>query len=1199
MDAIAIVGMSCRFPGAANPAAYWQLLRDGIDAITEVPAMRWDVDAFYDPQALAPKTMNTRWGGFIDRVDQFDNQFFGISAREAQYMDPQQRLLLEVAYEALESAGQPLEQLAGSPTGVFVGICNSDYYRLNLNQPDDIDAYASTGGVYCITANRLSYLLDLRGPSLAVDTACSSSLVAVHLACQSLNRGECTLAVAAGVQLILTPELSISLAKAHMLSPDGRCKTFDSRANGYVRGEGCGAVILKPLALALNDGDPILAVLRGTATNQDGRSNGLTAPNGYAQQAVIRQALDEAGLHACEIDYVEAHGTGTPLGDPIEALALGAVLAEGRPAERPCRIGSAKTNIGHLEAAAGIAGLIKVVLALQHRLIPPNLHFEEANPHIPFDRLPLKVQEHLEPWPQQESAVRTAGVSSFGFGGTNAHVVLQEAPTGGLLRSPTDDNPELLPLSARSVEALRELADAFRLRLLSESDAHSLAEWCYSAGVRRTHHAHRLCLVAGSKTELVRQLEAWLQGAPPPGSSQGRKLPGRSLKIAFVFTGQGPQWWAMGRQLWQHEAVFRRVFGECDRLMSSYANWSIVKELLAEKTESRLQETEIAQPVLFALQVALTALWRSWGVTPNAVVGHSVGEVAAAHVAGALSLPEAMQLVFRRAQLMQHATGSGRMAAVWLGRYEVEPLIAQYGDKLSIAALNSPTTTVLSGEANALVAVIEQLQQRGVTTKMLPVNYAFHCPQMEPMRPKLIAQLQDLKPKAGHIPFYSTVTGQIYDCDALDAEYWGRNLREAVHFSGALDEMVQSGHHIFIEIGPHPALATAIAECLEYRQKQGTCLPSLRRYEDERATMLSSLGQLYTLGYRIDWQLLYPQGSLPFVPLPTYPWQWQSFWLENTNSQPASTILTGSNGHLSPTNPPTVAPPTEVTLYDRLLAASPTERLLYISDYLREKLATVLRQPMNAVDPHQPLTQLGLDSLMAVELRSQVLKDFQINIPINLFFNNTGLIHLAEFLADQAPNSKSPAVAATAALPPQLDPSMGTPLLRIWQKEFDPNRIVRIERQLVHKDYDHNVLLARLSQLNENTVLAEMVQDLAHPFFYEHAKDHVPGLYLIEAARQLVTALSHAYHGVAMDKAFILDEIQARFLQLTETGVPVFLIAHSREPVYSRGELLQMHNDLRLMQNEVVVAEMSCLFRVFDPVGYNHMRKFKSQTMSA
>ncbi|MBW4696446.1 MAG: acyltransferase domain-containing protein [Aphanocapsa lilacina HA4352-LM1] len=1196
MEAIAIVGLGCRFPGAANPAEYWRLLRDGIDAIAEVPAERWDVDAFYDPQAIAPRTMNTRWGGFLGGVERFDNQFFGISAREAQYMDPQQRLLLEVAYEALESAGQPLEQLAGSQTGVFVGICNSDYYRLNLNQPDDIDAYASTGGIYCIAANRLSYLLDLRGPSLAVDTACSSSLMAVHLACQSLRRGECALAVAAGVQLMLTPELSISLAKAHMLSPDGRCKTFDSRANGYVRGEGCGAVILKPLTRALGDGDPILAVIRGTAANQDGRSNGLTAPNGYAQQAVIREALADAGIPAGEIDYVEAHGTGTPLGDPIEALALGAVLAEGRPADRPCRVGSAKTNIGHLEAAAGIAGLIKVVLALRHRLLPPNLHFEAANPHIPFDRLPLRVQERLEPWPRREGPAR-AGVSSFGFGGTNAHVVLQEAPVGGFESLPTDDSPQLLPLSARSAEALRELADTLRGRLVSEPETDALAQWCYSAGVRRTHHSHRLCLVARSQAELAGHLETWLQGVTPPGGSQGRKLPSRSLKIAFVFTGQGPQWWAMGRQLWQREAVFRQVFGECDRLMGRYADWSLVQELLAEKTDSRLQETEIAQPVLFALQVALAALWRSWGVTPDAVVGHSVGEVAAAYVAGALHLPDALRLVFRRAQLMQRATGAGRMAAVWLGRAEVEPLIAAYAG-LSVAALNSPTTTVLSGEADTLAAVLEQFEQRGVTTKMLPVNYAFHCPQMEPMRPELVGHLHDLKPRAGQIPFYSTVTGQIHPCNGLDAEYWGRNLREAVQFADAVDALIQSGHHIFVEIGPHPALASALAECLENRQKQGACLPSLRRYEDERATMLASLGQLYTLGCRVDWRLLYPQGPLPFVPLPAYPWQWRRFWLESTNGTQASNghaaggFATAGNGH-RPAAPPQTSPPAEASPRNALLAASPAERLVHLGGYLREKLAAVLRQPMNAVDPQQPLTQLGLDSLMAVELRARVLEDFQINIPINLFFNNTGLGHLAEFLAEQTPAAEVPA----AAVLPLLDPAVGMPWFRAWQQEFDPRRIERIDRQLVHKDYDHNVLLARLSRADENTVLAEMVQDLAHPFFYEHPKDHVPGLYLVEAARQLVTALSHVYHGVAMGKAFILDEIQARFLRLAETDAPVFLIARSRAPVYSRGELLQMHNDLCLLQNEAVVAEMSCLFRVFDPVGYDHLRSRKSQAV--
>jgi acyl transferase domain-containing protein len=531
MEPIAIIGIGCRFPGAENPEAFWRLLRDGVDAITEVPAERWDWQAYYHPDLKAQGKMNTRWGGFLKQIDQFDLHFFKILPWEATRMDPQQRLLLEVAWEALEDAGQVVDQLAGTQTGVFIGIGPGDYGRMQLNHPDLINAYTNTGNLLSIASNRISYLFDFRGPSISIDTACSSSLVAVHLACQSLWTKESSLALAGGVNVILSPELTIGFSKAGALSPDGRCKAFDAGANGYVRGEGAGIVVLKPLSNALADRDPIYAIIRGSAVNNDGRTNGLTAPNRWAQEDVLREAYRRAEVSPGRVQYIEAHGTGTLLGDPIEARALGTVLAVDRPPGHYCAIGSVKTNIGHLETAAGIAGLIKVVLALKHQEIPPSLHFHKPNPHIPFEELLLRVQQTLGPWPQ-ESGPALAGVSSFGFGGTNAHVVLE-----GISRIPetyeqekdlsSDDQPYLLPLSARNQKALQALAKAYLsfLGIEGTGSTVSLRDLCYTASVRRSHHDYRLALVFRSRKELIQGLESFLRGETHPNISSGRKTP--------------------------------------------------------------------------------------------------------------------------------------------------------------------------------------------------------------------------------------------------------------------------------------------------------------------------------------------------------------------------------------------------------------------------------------------------------------------------------------------------------------------------------------------------------------------------------------------------------------------------------------------------------------------------------------------------
>lgn len=884
-EPIAVIGMGCRFPGDADtPEAFWRLLKGGVDPIREVPPDRWDVNAHYDPNVAVPGKMSTRWGGFLTRVDLFDAAFFGIAPREAARMDPQQRLLLEVSWEALEAAGQTRERLAGSCTGVFIGLHNhsSEYAWLQFADPWTLDAYSATGTSHSVAAGRLAYLLDLHGPAMVVDTACSSSLVAVHLACQSLRVRECDLAVAGGVNLMLAPEAMVAASRMQLMAADGRCKAFDARADGFVRGEGCGVVVLKGLGAALADGDPILAVIRGSALTQDGHTNGLTAPNGLAQRAVIRRALEKAGVAPSQITYVEAHGTGTPLGDPIEVEALAEIVGQPSPDGRPCAIGAVKTVIGHLEGAAGVAGLIKVVLALQHEAIPPNLHFRTLNPHISLDRTRLVLPTRLRPWPRGTKP-RYAGVSSFGWSGTNAHVVVEEAPRQPVVVPGGDatgaPGPWLLPLSAHGAAALRAVAAVTRDWLAAPRDPEvTLAEICYTASARRSHHEHRLALVGRSAEELVEHLDGFLRGEQRPGMSAGHVDPGRRRGLVFVFPGQGSQWLGMGRGLAAREPAFRAALERCDAAIRDEVGWSVLAELVADESRSRLAEIDVVQPILFAIQAALAALWRAWGIEPDAVVGHSLGEVAAAHVAGALTLADATRVICRRSRLLRRVSGRGAMAMVELSLDEARTALAGYEDRLSIAVSNSPRSTVVAGDPAALDEVLAALERRDVFCRPVKVDVASHSPQMDPLCPELREVLDGLRPGAASRPIYSTVTGQVTDGSAFDAGYWVRNLRQPVLFSAAVERLLEDGHDAFVEISPHPILSPAVEQALQERDG-GTVVPSLRRGEDERSVLLASLGALYTAGHPVDWRRLCPSGGR-VVSLPAYPWQRERFWVE-------------------------------------------------------------------------------------------------------------------------------------------------------------------------------------------------------------------------------------------------------------------------------------------------------------------------------
>ncbi|WP_244433921.1 type I polyketide synthase [Azospirillum sp. B506] len=889
-DAIAIIGIGCRLPGGIDdPRTFWSRLMAGTDAVTEIPRDRWEIDAWYDPDPAAPGKISTRWMASLADIDRFDAGFFGIAPREARALDPQQRLLLEVAWEALEDAGLPADDLRGSRTGVFIGISASDYARRQLlsSDPRAIDAFAGTGTQFSATVGRISYTLGFQGPNMAIDTACSSSLVAIHLAFRSLRDGESDVALAGGVNLILSPENTVYFSKLGAMAPDGRCKPFDARGDGYVRGEGCGILVLKRLADALADGDPVVAVLRGSAVNQDGRSHSFTAPNGAAQSDVIHQALARARLDPAAIGYVEAHGTGTALGDPIEVEALGQVFAPQRDAASPLLLGSVKSNMGHLESAAGVAGVIKAALMVRHGMIPPTLHFRTPNPRISWDDLPIQVAAESQPWPG--TSRRAAGVSAFGWAGTNAHVIVEEAPESTANEPmPEAAAPRLLVLSARSEPALRALAGALAQHLTGPA-APALADACFTAACRRSHHPVRAAVLADDRPGLAQALTSLAAGtadertAPPPATpALSPGAPG----IVFIFPGQGSQWLGMGRDLLAREPVFRTALETCDAAILAETGWSVIAELQAAEADARLGETAVVQPVLFALQVALAALWRSWGIVPAAVVGHSMGETAAAHVAGALSLAAAVRVICRRSRLLDRLRGQGAMALVELSLAEAQARLADWPG-VEVAASNGPRLTVLSGAAAAVAALVADLSAAGLFARLVPVAVASHSAQVDGILDELATTLGPLDSQAPRCTLWSTVSGRpVTRAAALEADYWCANLRRPVLLAPVVADLAAQGHRVFIEISPHPVLVPAVQETVG---AAGLVLASMRRDGGERAGLLRAAGLLYSQGAALNWSAIQPAGRC--VTLPSYPWQRERFWLETP--QPQSAHLPG------------------------------------------------------------------------------------------------------------------------------------------------------------------------------------------------------------------------------------------------------------------------------------------------------------------
>ncbi|GHN02507.1 polyketide synthase [Cytophagales bacterium WSM2-2] len=876
VDPIAIVGMSCRFPSANTLEEFWNLLSQGKDTITDMSSDRWEVNEFYDPDLEAANKTNQRHASFLKNIHDFDPLFFNISPAEATEMNPSQKLMLELVWEAIENSSIAYKKMQGTKTGVYVGNIWNDFEHLRKRKNANATSHSAVGQSSNIIANRVSFSYGFTGPSLVVDTGCSSSLVALHLACQSLWDESTEACVVAGINHILDPDQYVLLSKFGGLSSNGRCSTFDINGDGFVRGEGAGVLILKRLTDAERDNDKIVAIIRGTAMNNNGYNVNLPATSTAGQLQVLHDAYATSGINPGKVHYVEAHGTGTKLGDPTEARALGEFFREGRNTK--LHIGSVKTNIGHLEAAAGIAGLIKVVLAMKYKQLPPSLNFKTPNPNIAFEELKLQVQAELGTWPTENGETLKAGINSFGWGGTNAHTIIEEYRKTSNTEHYTNVEAAryTLPLSAKSGQALKDYAKAFASALQNASEV-SFRKICIATALLKPRFDHHALFTATDKSKMIEALTAFAE----EDEVSPHKLLTADERVVMIFPGQGSQWFGMGCELYDKEPVFRKAIEDCNSAFSKYIDWSLTEQLFTTAGQSGLKEINVIQPALCAVQIAMARLWMSWGIIPDAIVGHSMGEVAAAHISGALNLDDAARIICTRSRLMKTVSGKGgAMAVTELSVAQAEELIKPYS-QISVAVSNSPKSTVLSGQDREISRVIAELDTKGLFARLVKVDVASHSQQMDVLKENLREALREIKPVASVIPMYSTVRSKKMEGSDLDSDYWVDNLRQTVQFAPVMEKLMLDKHVVFIEVSPHPVLINAVNECADHLKKKIITIDSTYREKPEHDSIYKNLAELYSRGYAIDWSKFYQTDRAPDIALPSYPFQRERFELED------------------------------------------------------------------------------------------------------------------------------------------------------------------------------------------------------------------------------------------------------------------------------------------------------------------------------
>ncbi len=981
---IAIVGMSCRVPGATTLHGFWELLKDGRSTIQEVPQNRWNVEDYYHPEKGMTGKMNTKVGGFLDTIDTFDASFFNIPDREAAFIDPQQRLLLETAWEALEDAGYDTASVEGSKTSVFVGVSNVDYARLYDKQQYDMDVYTGTGITYSLAANRISYFFDFKGPSMVVDTACSSSLVAVDLACDSLRLGTSDRALVGGVNLMLTPDISLASAQAGLLSEKGRCATFDADSDGYVRGEAVGMMVLKRYEDAVKAGDTILAVVAGSATNQNGLRNGLIAPSGPAQEKVMRLALEDAAITPQQVSYIEAHGTATPMGDAIEFNAIKNVYGTGRTDDTPCTISTVKTNFGHTESASGIIGMIKVVLGMQHKAIPKHVHLNTLHPFIKVGTLPLRFPKTHQVWEVPQGTKRYAGVSAFGFGGSNAHVILEEAvPPNEQPITTNKDQATILTLSARTESALKELITAYLKQL--DASQETVADIGYTANRYRKHFDARIAVTATTTEALRTALQHSLQD----------KMMRPKLKPRYVFmcTGQGAQYAGMGKQLYQQEAVFRACIDTCDAILMPLLGTSIRQMICTDQDPQHLiDQTQYTQPALFVFEYALYQLWKSWGIEPSIVLGHSVGEYVAACIAGVFSLEDGLFLIAKRAALMQGVTTAGKMVAVMSTPDQLTSHIKAYKDEVSIAGYNSPTQTIISGGAAAIIALMKTFTTLGIGHKELVVSHGFHSPQMQPIRDAFEAICHEVTFTKPKLKMLSNSTGTIVSKQFTEPSYWADHMVNPVHFVSSIQYLENLGTFMYLEIGPKAILTAMTNRCLS-STSESVVVPSLSGNTNAHTQLLHSLGILYKHHATIDWKGFYKHKTVQRrSTVPLYPFQRKRYWIDDVATKSEGVqVKNKKNGSEKHTDAP---------LYSMLQNTLPANRVPTLIEYISEVITTMVPEHSGERTVDLGFSDMGLDSLRIVALKNTVQEALGVPFSTTVLFNYPTIPSLSAYIIE-------------------------------------------------------------------------------------------------------------------------------------------------------------------------------------------------------
>ncbi|MBC3787161.1 non-ribosomal peptide synthetase/type I polyketide synthase [Spirosoma utsteinense] len=1017
-EPIAIIGMGCRFPGGADhPEAFWNLIKAGFDGVSDVPADRWNAAEYYDADPASGGKIYSKYGCFLDDVDKFDARFFNISAREAESLDPQQRLLLDVSWKALENAAIAPDALNGSDTGVFIGITTNDYSHqiVEGGQPDRVDAYFNTGNALNAAAGRISYTFGFSGPSMVIDTACSSSLVAIHQACLSLRNGDCTHALAGGVSLLLSPLTSVGMSRMNMLSPDGRCKSFDDRANGIVRGEGCAVILLKKLSDAINDKDNIWGIIKGSAVNQDGASGGLTVPNGKAQERLIEKALSAAHVNPADVSVVETHGTGTPLGDPIEVHALSSVYGKGRAIEQPLLLGALKTNIGHLEACAGVAGVIKTVLAMKHRLIPAPLHFNTPNSRIAWDDLLVTVPRANQVWDSPAGKKRLAGVSSFGFSGTNAHLIIEEPSAPEQAEPGVDPGIHVLTISAKTPEALDKLVQKYET-LVSSTPEETIGSLCYTANTTRNHFEYRLAVMAANRQALVEALG----NQPLLKQNRTRVVKGALQKTAFLCTGQGSQYARMGKDLYETQPVFRKTLDYCSALFEKLQGESLIDLLYKAEHQEKLNQTQYTQPALFSVGYALAEFWKSLGIRPSILIGHSVGEYTAACIAGVFSLEEGMRLITERGRLMQSLPPGGGMAALFASREEVSAVIAPYGDKVAIAAINGPALTVVSGYEDVVEQIVETFSRKGVRTSRLLVSHAFHSPLLLPIVDAFRAVASTVQYNKPQIKIISNSTGKVADSAISTAEYWCKHLLEPVNFYAGVQTLQQEQIKIHLEIGPTPSLTAMIRSYAADEDK--VWLYSLHPKNPDWTCVLDTVSQLYLKGIDIDWQAVYEPFRLHKVALPAYPFQAERHWFAKPrkqnegNSGPDQGVAGGSDDLMSKSTQ-------EISTHSFSSPITMAQQKAESLATLKTILGEILHEKPESLDIHMPFLEMGADSIVLVEALKKIENTFAVQLKISQLFQELSTLDsLSEYVvASQPVNQPANEVPQSTTLTPSTN----------------------------------------------------------------------------------------------------------------------------------------------------------------------------------